>query len=154
MGAVDGARSGETVILGVDVSLEEEDNFAGMEEKPVCSVDDFGDDSVIVGVDLEICDAGVTLGVLGFSDVGLEGTLEVLTLDFDVESLVKEGVDLGRGFGLPEMEIGEPTVPESSVPGMDLVEGTGGLGGFGVPFFSPRVSCGDGGLPLTSISLI
>lgn len=87
------------------MSSEEKDNFSGMEEKLVCNVDDCGDDSVIVGVVLEICDAGVTLGVLGFSDVGLEGTLGVLTLDLDVESLVKEGVDLSSGFGLPEMEI-------------------------------------------------
>lgn len=89
---------------------------------------------------------------MGFSGVGLEGTLEVLTLDFDVVSWVKEGLDLGGGFGLPEMETGEPVVPGSSVSGMDLVEGTGGLGCFGVTFFSLRVSWGDGGLPLTSIS--
>lgn len=53
MGAVDGAGSGETVMFGDDVSLEE-DGFAGVEEKPVCDVNDFGDDSVIVGVVLDI----------------------------------------------------------------------------------------------------
>lgn len=50
---------------------------------------------------------------------------------------------------LPELEKGGPAV---SVPGMDLVDGTGGLRRLWVALFSMRDSGDGGGLELASIS--
>lgn len=50
---------------------------------------------------------------------------------------------------LPELEKGGPAV---SVPGMDLVDGTGGLRHLWVALFSMRDSGDGGGLELASIS--
>lgn len=58
-------------------------------------------------------------------------------------------MDLGGWSGLPELERGGPAV---SVPGMDLVDGTGGLRHLWVALFSLRVSGDGGGLGLTSFS--
>ncbi len=58
-------------------------------------------------------------------------------------------MDLGGWSGLPELERGGPAV---SVPGMDLVDGTGGLRHLLVALFSLRVSGDGGGLALTSFS--
>ncbi len=134
-GDVDRVGSAEMGMLGVDGSSGED------------NVDFDNDGDVvagIVGVVLEICDdVGVGFGVAGFSGVDLAGKFEVLTLVcFNVISCVEEGVDLGGWSGLPELERGGPAV---SVPGMDLVDGTGGLRRSWVALFFLRVS-GDGGL--------
>jgi len=69
-----GVGSAEMVMLGVDGSLGE-DNINGVD------LDD-DDEAGVVGVVLEIWDDDVGVGstVVGFSGVGLDGTLQVLTL--------------------------------------------------------------------------
>lgn len=58
---------------------------------------------------------------------------------------------LGGWSGLPELERGGPAI---SVPGMDLVDETGGLRRLWSVLFSLRDSGDGGGLALTSFSLI
>lgn len=136
-GAVGGGGSAEMAMLGADGSLGE-DNIG-------CVVfDDVG--ACIDGTGLEmICDDA---GVGCFSGVGSAGTFEVLTLAcFNLVSRVEEGDGFSR---LPDLERGGPAV---SVPGMDLVAGTGGLRRLWVALFSLDVSGDDGGLALRSMFL-
>lgn len=140
-GVVDCVGSAEMVMLGVDGSLGE-DNVNGV---------DFDNDDDVAGMDgvvLEICDdVAVGFGVAVFSAAG---KFEVLTLAcFNLISGVEEVGDLGGWAGLPELELGGPAV---SVPGVDLVDGTGGLRRSWVALSSLRVSGEGGGLVLTSIS--
>lgn len=73
VGVVDRLRTAEMVMLGVEGSLGE-DNINGVD------FDEEDDGSGIVGVVLEMCDdTGLGFTVVGFSDVGLAGTLQILT---------------------------------------------------------------------------
>lgn len=100
------------------------------------------------GAVLEIDDAGVSC----FSGVGSAGNFEVLTLVcFNLVSRVEEGLDWDGFSWLPDLERGGPAV---SVPGMDLVAGTGGLRRLWVALFSLDVSGDDGGLALRSMFLL